>query len=424
MVLLHLLSEWQRTYASDIPLKLIHINHQLSPNAEVWQQFVSEQASALGIACTVCVVEIDSKSRTSLEAQARDARYQAFASHCEKGSLLLLAHHQWDQIETVFIRLFRGSGPKGLKGMSAFSQRIVENKPIAIARPLLTVDRDQLSQYAQQQDIQWIEDESNHDARFDRNNIRHNLLETIRKQWPSRWQGMFSAITRSASLCADQQEVIDLLCEEKLQQAIIQPATLSRQALLKSPRVVQAELIRQWLDSLAIAAPSAAILEQVLNALQSDVDRQPVIQWQHSQIRIQSDWVYALPAIFPESLPIQTHLAQGSSIAWHNPWGESLTIAYAAQNSIRSIPENAKREASDFVIPADCNSRVLSLCSNIQSHRIRVREGQKVRALKAWLKEWQIASWYRDDVLGVFANDILLAVFDGQRFIKVMDENG
>ena len=76
-----------------------------------------------------------------------------------------------------------------------------------IVRPLLSASRTDIEEFAHQQGLRWVEDESNTDLRFDRNFIRHEISPRLQQRWPS-----FSAsVQRSALLCAEQEQLLDEL---------------------------------------------------------------------------------------------------------------------------------------------------------------------------------------------------------------------
>lgn len=89
--------------------------------------------------------------RESLEASAREVRYQALARHLPQGGTLLTAHHQDDQLETMLLALKRGAGVRGLSAMPV-------RQPFAsgeLVRPLLGCRRSQLLAWAQQHQLEW-----------------------------------------------------------------------------------------------------------------------------------------------------------------------------------------------------------------------------------------------------------------------------
>ncbi|RMH63157.1 MAG: tRNA lysidine(34) synthetase TilS [Calditrichaeota bacterium] len=107
------------------------------------------------------------------EDKLREARYKVFEDvlkHSGNG-VMLTAHHLDDQLETVLMRLFRGSHLRGLGGIPA--------RRGPYLRPLLDVSRKELDAYARLHAIQWREDASNADTRYLRNAIRHNVLPII-----------------------------------------------------------------------------------------------------------------------------------------------------------------------------------------------------------------------------------------------------
>ena len=99
----------------EVPVSAVHVNHHLHPRSDDYEKF----CMALGekyqfeVRCQSVAVS----AQGSLEARAREARYNVFEQYLVEGDLLLLAHHADDQVETVLFRLFRGGRVLGLEGM-------------------------------------------------------------------------------------------------------------------------------------------------------------------------------------------------------------------------------------------------------------------------------------------------------------------
>jgi len=110
------------------------------------------------------------KPKNNIENIAREARYNLMFDFCRKNNIntILLAHHIQDQAENFIIRLFRGSGIKGLSSMNIISYR----NDFCIIRPFLNITKEELKKYLENKNIKWIEDESNSDERYLRNKIR------------------------------------------------------------------------------------------------------------------------------------------------------------------------------------------------------------------------------------------------------------
>ncbi len=110
------------------------------------------------------------KPRTGLQEAARTARYGLLRGECRRRGVLhlLLAHHADDQAETVTMRAARRSGPDGLAGMAA----LVEQPEVRLLRPLLGVARSRLTATLLARGVQWLDDPSNVDLRFERARLR------------------------------------------------------------------------------------------------------------------------------------------------------------------------------------------------------------------------------------------------------------
>ncbi len=128
------------------------------------------------------VQKVQLNPAANIEAQARAARYSALAAFVTTPqTALLTAHHADDQLETLLLALKRGAGPAGLSGIAAL-------QPFAagwLLRPLLEFSREQLDAFAKQQQLTWIEDESNNDSRFDRNFLRAEVIPLLQQRWPA-----------------------------------------------------------------------------------------------------------------------------------------------------------------------------------------------------------------------------------------------
>lgn len=196
-VLLHALATLRRR---GLALRAVHVDHRLQPASREWAQACRRRTRALGVPLHVLVVDVDIRAGDSLEARAREARYAALAEALRPGESLLTAHHLEDQAETVLLHALRGAGVAGLAAMP-------ERMPFAtglLVRPLLAVPRAQLRQYASRHDLEWIEDPSNDDLRFDRNFLRNEILPRVLQRWP----GAAGALSRSARHVAEARGVV------------------------------------------------------------------------------------------------------------------------------------------------------------------------------------------------------------------------
>lgn len=269
-----------------IPLTAIHVHHGLQQDADRWADFCREQAQQRGLDFICENVRLDGGN--NIEARARAARYAAFAKHAGQGSLLL-AQHQDDQAETLLLRLMRGAGAQGLAGMAG--QRMQAG--VTLIRPLLDVSRAHIEQLARDWQLDWVEDPSNADARFERNWVRQQLLPA----WQAHTPGIRQQLARSASHLGEAAQLLDELAEQDRAQLADGAPGLSLTALaaLSPPR--RANLLRHWLADKEPYRPG----EDVLARLQQEVinardDRQPQLPLENGVLTRYRQRLYWVPS--------------------------------------------------------------------------------------------------------------------------------
>ena len=146
----------------------------------------------------------------SIEMAARDLRYAWFEELRQQLGYdkIAVAHHANDQAETFFINLLRGAGLRGLKGMQPQNGVII--------RPLLWASREQIHQYALENNITWREDHTNAETIYLRNKIRNQLLPVFDELHPEARQGLYKSLEHLAS----ENELYRELLQEKLNQIV------------------------------------------------------------------------------------------------------------------------------------------------------------------------------------------------------------
>ena len=152
-------------------LKAIHINHNLSKNSDDWQQHCESFCRSNNIEFESFMVEV-SNNRSSIESQARQARYKIFESLLDENDKILLAHHRDDVFETILLRLFRGTGVDGLSGLN-------EKRSLGkgeIVRPFLNLPKSDLRIFIDENDLPYVEDDTNSNNDFDRNFLRNEIV--------------------------------------------------------------------------------------------------------------------------------------------------------------------------------------------------------------------------------------------------------
>ncbi|WP_019211529.1 tRNA lysidine(34) synthetase TilS [Yersinia massiliensis] len=288
-VLLHLLVCIRDQLIPELKIRAIHIHHGLNPLADEWVKHCQQQCDQWQIPLVVVRVNIDPR-HNGIEAAARTARYQAFSSHLASDEVLLTAQHLDDQCETFLLALKRGSGPAGLSAMAA-------QMPFAhsqLLRPLLGFSRQILESYARVHLLQWIEDDSNQDDRFDRNFLRLNVLPLLNQRWPHFAQ----ATARSASLCAEQEQLLDELLADNLQQLKTPHGAISIEGLSQASEAKRSALLRRWLAGQGAAMPSYSQLQRLwLEVAMARQDAEPQLTLGAYQVRRFRQYLYFVPML-------------------------------------------------------------------------------------------------------------------------------
>lgn len=253
-VLLHWL---KRNLPADTSLQAIHVHHGLHPDADAWTEHCQTVCDGLGVALHIERIRIED-SRRNIEAQARAARYAAFARHVSADDTLALAHHADDVAETLLLRLMRGAGTEALGNMKAHSRY----GDLQLWRPLLTLRRAELQAYAEANALQWIEDASNADTGFDRNFVRCEVLPLLESRFPN----VAARLARSAALLQADAALLQPVIADQLARCS-GPQGLHLARLMVQPPELQAHLLRTWLHDKGHAAPGAEALHEFLRQL-------------------------------------------------------------------------------------------------------------------------------------------------------------
>jgi tRNA(Ile)-lysidine synthase len=197
----------------------------------------------------------------SLEACAREVRYAFFRKEAARlgVSALLVAHSSSDQAETVLLHLLRGSGLRGLCGISPWRN--------GIARPLLCLSAEEIRTALEDAGIPFVLDSTNFETDATRNYLRHEILPKLERvvSDPTR------AICRAAENLQGDREVLEEEAARLRERAMCED-TLLRSVLQKAPRAIVARVLASYLEErLPLSQyPEKVHLEQIMDLLSSD----------------------------------------------------------------------------------------------------------------------------------------------------------
>ncbi len=187
MALAFLVNRWVRSIGGRAVL--LTVDHDLRPESADEAQFVADWAKGQGLECQILRWRGE-KPKSAVQSAARTARYALMEDGCRRQGILhlFLAHHADDQGETLLMRMARGSGPAGLSAMAP----VTETRHLRLLRPLLTVSRQRLEDTLAAAGMDWVEDPSNQNPKYDRTLVRQLSLDLKRRGLE---EGLLSALT-------------------------------------------------------------------------------------------------------------------------------------------------------------------------------------------------------------------------------------
>ncbi|ELA08875.1 tRNA-lysidine synthetase [Moraxella macacae 0408225] len=319
-----------------LPIKVIHINHQLQAVNDDWQTKVEQFCQLHQIPCQTKRLIWQNPSHVN-EQNARDARYQAFCQLTSPGAIIATGHHAYDQAETVLANFCQGTGITGLLGMSTFSTQHAFAKPLHLWRPLLSISRDTISEFVALHQIPYVDDPTNqyqpcHTEDFDNTNnqrawLRHEVFPILNL----RFHKVSQNIARTCQNLAKSEQILQEIYQQDL--AFCQTTnswTMQQQCLnidnlqkLSQARIFQ--LLHYWVKAKKPFAPNQHIIEQIYQLiLTKNSEQQTIIAWQGIQIRRYQQTLYRLDANY---LAV---LAQNLPLFWHN--SNHATDPYQSRN--------------------------------------------------------------------------------------------
>lgn len=255
-------------------LKAIHVHHGISNQSDMWVEHCRKQCKIRNIPFDVIYInclDYCYKKNSNIESIARNLRYKSLCNCLDAEEVLLTAHHIDDQLETVLLALKRGSGPAGLSGIN---KDILLYKKYRLLRPLIECSRIQLTQYAMQRELVWIEDDTNIDVRFDRNFLRTQVIPILKKKWPA----LNIVVARTAQLCKNQENLLCELLSESLRKLTDIDGSLFIYPLLQYSVLKRQAILRLWLKNYFINMPSYQLLNRIWTEVAlSKVDSNPVL---------------------------------------------------------------------------------------------------------------------------------------------------
>ena len=384
-VLLHLCATDHKLKAK---ITAVYVHHGLQAEAESWAKHCQKTAQELGVGFILLRVNAVAEPGASPEEAARNARYAALKSLIGAEDVLLVAQHRDDQLETVLLQLFRGSG---LRGLSAMPEHMAFGQGMML-RPLLNIAKSAIDDYARTQGLSWVEDPSNLSHDYDRNFLRLAVLPLLKQRWPA----CDKTVARSARHCADAQEIISELAENLFQQVFNAADQTLSIVRLQSYQIPQQQLIiRQWFQALGLKMPALAFVERVQSeVLAARESSDPQLSGQGYSVRRYRDRLYCLKSAAPDGV------RDGIWPTWQ------ASIKVSDRQSLSCVPSSAGISREQW------QNAVIKIAARSGGEKIRLPGRLGCHTLKKLFQEAGIPPWEREAIPLIYLDDKLAAVGD------------
>jgi tRNA(Ile)-lysidine synthase len=376
-------------------LRAIHVDHGLHPRSKEWSEHCRAFAKQLRVPLQILRAKVDRSEGTSLEAAAREARYALLAAELKDGEVLLTAHHEDDQLETLLLQLLRGAGLAGLAAMPPMA-RFASGW---LARPLLEVSRAEIEAWAREHSLTWVDDESNVDERLDRNYLRRQLTPLIRQRWPSAAR----TVARAARHIAEGQQLLDSLARADVERAA-DGAALSVKVLRTFSPERRRNALRYWIAQSGHTLPDTTRLNEIAGPmLDARPDANPRVEWGTTLLQREAGLLNLHRARVRESA--SAIVPEPESLRWR-----------AHEQPLLELPApfgKLELHASDHgPIDVDALPAELTIRWRRGGERLRPRAGGPSKSLKNLMQSARVPLAERTRVPLLFDAERLIAVGD------------
>ena len=250
-------------------ITVIHVNHNISSNSLIWMKHCKEFCSKLGLNFISEEVNIIS-SGGGIESAARKARYKIFSKYLNNEEQILTAHHMNDVTETIFLRLLRGTGIDGLSGLEK-SRKLGKG---LLIRPFLEVSKKEIEEYAKENDINYIFDETNKDNEYDRNFLRNEIFPKL----DARWNDFSSRVFKMSKITNERNNNFFELLNNNYGYLINNVIKIKD---LKNLNIdITKEIIRTSIKNENISIPNSRVLDEIIKTfILSNPTSKSIVSW-------------------------------------------------------------------------------------------------------------------------------------------------
>lgn len=243
-------------------LYVLHVNHQLRTESIEEERMVQRYCEQHSIECIVYrIPEGTFDGKRSIQEPARKIRYDFFRRAAEEKAIdwILTAHHYDDQIETIMFRLltnrFTFQSPR---------MHIVQGDKPCFGKPLIHYTKDALYEYAAKHHVPYMEDVSNHEVKYTRNYIRHEIIDNMEHANLSK-----ENIMHVAAYIDDAQSLVAQVAERY--ETEVEQNMVTRQRLMRENKLVQQYVVKALIHKVVIDETiSIRQIDEIIRVLKSD----------------------------------------------------------------------------------------------------------------------------------------------------------
>ena len=265
---------------------LAHCNFNLRGEESLRdEEFVQQFALSKGVELLINKFDTEKYAASksiSIQEAARELRYSWFQKLIEesKADYILTAHHADDNIETVAMNFFRGTGLQGLEGIPQING--------AIRRPLLGFFKAELAEYASERGLSFVEDSSNELDKYTRNHFRLNILPLLEKAYPSVKENLLNNISRFKGVNKLYKQSVDQL----LKKNVVKVGEEQKIPIAKLKEFAHTSLLFEWVKPFGFQEKQ---LEQIYSLVDAESGKYVKAITQPYQIFKHRNWLIISP---------------------------------------------------------------------------------------------------------------------------------
>jgi len=369
-----------------IAVRAVHIDHGLTKESQNNSRQCELFARLRKIPIVVHRLAESPSPGDSVEEWARRQRYGYISQIIGSRTLALTAHHLNDQVETIIQRFVAGSGPHGLRGIMPIKRL----GPGYLGRPLLTVQRKEITAFAKSRNLVWFDDPMNEILRYERNRIRKKVvpqLESVSK-------GLTARLVKLSQIQAEVAEILDSIADSKLLAEKDFRSGLSVELLKQSDLLIRPFVLKRALLKAGVPVPREkkikVILEQMLEAR---IDSRPLVKIGNYDLRRYDGRIYIMKSFEKKNIEKKVYEWDGLG---------QLKLPWGGLSATRSRGPGISEE---FI-----RGKGLIIKFRQGGERFQPSDRNKSTELKKLFQEWRIPPWERPLIPLIHIGDELVAV--------------